>query len=344
MKKKRSLGETFLYLLNTIFAILLLFCYVLPFMPPKLAPSLSILSLTFPALYLINILFLVSWVLRLKKKFLLSAMVIGIGLLYFNNLYKIQGKKVLLNDDIKVMSYNVRLFNHFNWKKDSTTASKTYDFIEEKSPDILVVQEYYKDHKKSFSFPYKYEKYRKTSGKFGLAIFSKYPVINSGSLDLEQSANNIIYADIVKNIDTIRVYNIHLESFKLNTSKENFGEKDSEKLLARIKSAFVKQAEQIAVFEKHEKQWNGKKIIAGDFNNTPFSWVYNQVSKDKLDAFEEAGSGLGKTFDYFYPMRIDYILTSQDFVINDYQKFSVKYSDHFPIMARLQLKKTKNNN
>ena len=171
-----------------------------------------------------------------------------------------------------------------------------------------------------------------------MAIFSKYEIINSGSLDLENSANNIIFADIIKVKDTIRVYNIHLESLKMNTAKENFGEKNSDKLLQRMKASFKKQAKQVELFLEHEKKWNGKKILCGDFNNTAFSWVYRQLSENKQDAFKIAGKGLGKTFNYLYPLRIDFILVDLNFEVNNFKTFEVPYSDHFPILARIKLK------
>ena len=86
---------------------------------------------------------------------------------------------------------------------------------------------------------------------------------------------------------------------------------------------------------KHEKQWLGKKIICGDFNNTTFSWVYRNIGKNKKDAFIEAGKGFGKTFDFWFPLRIDFILTDNTIEINHFKTFDVAYSDHFPILARI---------
>ncbi|MGB1283617.1 MAG: endonuclease/exonuclease/phosphatase family protein, partial [Polaribacter sp.] len=171
--------------------------------------------------------------------------------------------------------------------------------------------------------------------KFGLAIYSKYKIINSGSLDLENSSNNIIFVDIVKQKDTIRVYNLHLESLKINPNKENFGQENSEKLLKRLENSFKKQAHQTKKFLAHEQQWKGKKIVCGDFNNTSYSWVYNQISKNKKDAFVEAGKGFGKTFNYWFPMRIDFIFMDETLKVNQFKTFSVEYSDHFPIQARI---------
>ena len=164
-------------------------------------------------------------------------------------------------------------------------------------------------------------------------------MINMGSLDIANSANNIIYADILKNKDTIRIYNLHLESLKINPNKQNFGEATSDKLIERMKSSFQKQATQVEQFLEHEKLWIGKTIVCGDFNNTAFSWVYRQISKKKQDAFKEAGKGLGKTFNYPYPLRIDFILPDHNFEVNNFKTFEVPYSDHYPILARLKLKK-----
>ena len=80
---------------------------------------------------------------------------------------------------------------------------------------------------------------------------------------------------------------------------------------------------------------NSKKIILGDFNNTAYSWVYQKIKSGKKDAFIEAGNGFGKTFNYPFPMRIDFILTSTDIDINQFKTFNESFSDHFPIQANL---------
>ena len=81
-----------------------------------------------------------------------------------------------------------------------------------------------------------------------------------------------------------------------------------------------------------------KKILCGDFNNTAFSWVYRELSKNKQDAFKEAGKGLGRTFNYWYPLRIDFILLDSSFNVNNFKTYNVPYSDHYPILARVNLK------
>ena len=325
-------------LVNSILAILLLLSYLLPYISPEKVPIFTIISLAVPVLLALNIFFIIYWIIKLKKYFTISLISIILGIGYISNIYKFSEKKIFLNDDLKVMSYNVRLFNHYNWSTDSTIVKKISSFIAEKEPDVLSIQEYYDAENLQLKYPYQFIKTKSNFNKFGLAIFSKFKIINSGSLDLKESANNIIYTDILKDKDTIRVYNIHLESLKMNTSQENFGTKNSDKLLEQMEASFQKQAKQVELFLQHEKKWDGKKILCGDFNNTAFSWVYRELSNEKQDAFKEAGKGLGKTFNYWYPLRIDFILTDANFDINNFKTFNVPYSDHYPILARLNLK------
>ena len=168
-----------------------------------------------------------------------------------------------------------------------------------------------------------------------MAIYSKFPIINKGSLKLENTVNDIIFSDIIRDKDTIRIYNFHLQSLNISPKKENLGEKDSEKLIQKIEQNFLKQVAQTELFLAHEQKWKGKKIICGDFNNTAYSWVYNQISKNKKDAFIEAGISFGKTYNYWFPFRIDFIIADNSAKINQYTTFSEEYSDHYPILARI---------
>lgn len=336
-KKTFSFFTKLLYFINSIFAVVLLFSYGLPYVSPKNIPSLTIISLTVPFLISVNVAFLVYWLIKLKKHFIISALVLGVGLFISSPFYKISSKKVLLNEDVKVMSYNVRMFNFYKWIKDKTIDKKIVDFIHEKQPDILAIQEYYHSKKRKFDYKYSYFVPKSSNKNFGLAIFSKYKIINKGSLDFKRSSNNAIFVDILKGKDTVRVYNVHLQSLRINPDKENFGEENSEKLIKRLKFGFTLQALQTEQILKHQQKFKGKKIICGDLNNTAYSWVYKQLSKNKKDAFIEAGDGFGKSFNYFFPMRIDFILTDEDIEINHFVTLRKKYSDHFPILARINL-------
>ena len=336
-KKYTSILDRILFVLNSVAAIVLLFSYLLPYISPIKAPSLSILSLFVPLLFIINLGFLIFWSVRLKKYFLLSAVSILLGFGYISSIYKFSGKDTMQQGDLSLMSYNVKMFNHYHWNEDESLAEDTYNFITEQQPDVLALQEFFDNTEISFQYPHEYIKTKSKTNIFGLAIYSQYPIVNSGSLDLKDSANNIIFADIVKGQDTIRIYNLHLESMRLNPEKENFGEENSDRLFKRIKDAFQKQGYQAEKLLEHQENWKGKSVLCGDFNNTAFSWLYKQLASGRQDAFEEAGKGTGRTFDYKYPLRIDFILPDENFVVNYFETFDVPYSDHFPILARLEV-------
>lgn len=332
--KNLSPIDKVLYILNSILATLLLLSYLLQSISPATIPVFAILSLLVPFLMIINLLFSIYWLIKLKKQFLLSTTVLIIGTIFSTPFYKISGNNSSFNNDLKVMSYNVKSFDLFH-KNKNPQLENGYKFVATKNPDVITIQEFYKTDKNKFNFPYKYIKLRPNSAKFGMAIYSKYKIINSGSLDLKSAGNNIIFADILKEKDTIRVYNMHLESLRIKPDEENFGQENSEKLVERINSSFKIQAEQTVKFLAHEKQWKGKKIVCGDFNNTSYSWIYHQISKDKKDAYIESGTGFGKSYNYWFPLRIDFILTDNNAIINKFSTYSEKYSDHFPILAKI---------
>jgi endonuclease/exonuclease/phosphatase family metal-dependent hydrolase len=333
--KKLALLDKLLFVVNSILATVLLLSYLSYYISPNAISLISFLSLSVPFLILLNSGFTIYWLVKFKKHFLLSAIVLLIGYQDITKFYKFGEKKVLLTSDVKIMSYNVRMFNLYNWIEKDSVAHNIYDFITTKNPDILCLQEFHTAAKIGFKYPYKYIKTSNKNNHFGHAIFSKYKIINAGSLNFSNTSNNTIFADIVKNNDTIRVYNVHLESLKINPKKENFNQEISDKLRIRVENSFKKQANQAILIEEHLKKVNYKSIICGDFNNNAFSWAYHKLKTKKNDAFEVAGKGFGKTFDYHFPFRIDFILVDETIEINNFKTFDVPHSDHYPIMARL---------
>lgn len=334
--KKLSIIDKFIYFINTLLALALLVSYLLPYISPEKFPFLAILSLFVPALIIINSLFVLYWLIKLKKQLLLSTLILAVGWSFNSSLIQFTGKELSNEKGLSIMSYNVRMFNRWKWINNDSIGKNIIDFVKSKNADVVLFQEYYILEKEKLDYEYKYIETQKKDNKTGLAIYSKYPIINKGSLNLENTSNNIIFIDIIKEKDTVRIYNFHLQSLQLNTNEENFGQENSEKLIARLKESFKIQAEQTNVFLEHEKAWKGKKIVAGDFNNTSYSWVYNQIVNDKTDAFLEAGEGFGKTFNYWFPLRIDFILTDRNTSVNSYQSFQKqKNSDHFPILTNI---------
>ncbi|GAA4813453.1 hypothetical protein GCM10023330_21420 [Litoribaculum gwangyangense] len=238
------------------------------------------------------------------------------------------------------MNYNVRLFNLFEWISEKDVDTKIVDFIKKEAPDILCIQDFHprKDNSLAF-FKYRYEHLSQKKIKHGQAIFSQFPIVNSGSIEFPNTSNNAIFVDIVKGKDTIRVYNVHLQSLRINTQIDSLKNEDSERLFNRIETGFSMQQFQTELLLKHKGTCQYKVVICGDFNNTAFSYVYRKIKGDLKDTFKEAGHGFGRTYDFkFFPLRIDFIFSDEAFAVNGFKTFEEVYSDHYPIMATLSLK------
>jgi endonuclease/exonuclease/phosphatase family metal-dependent hydrolase len=329
-----------MFFFNSVVAFILLLSYILPLLPPKTFAALSVLGLGVPILIILNALFFIYWLVKIKKQLLLSLLILAIGYFIYGSLYKFSESKMVDNENnISIMNYNVRLFNLYKWIPINDTEEKLVNFIKTEAPDIIALQEYDPRESAKFSFyKYKYEKLLGKNKKYGQAIFSNYPILNSGSIEFPNTFNNAIYADVLKGKDTIRVYNIHLQSLRLDPKVENLTNGQSEIIFKGVGKTFKMQQSQTELFLKHAKACNYKMIICGDFNNTAFSYVYKQVKGDLIDTFKEAGNGFGRTYNFkFFPMRIDFIFADPAFSVNGFKTFDVEYSDHFPIMTKLSL-------
>ena len=111
----RKLVNKFIFLMNSIAAFALLLSYLLPYVSPKTFPLLSVLSLAVPILIVVNVIFLIYWVVLLNKKAILSLVVLVLGISHVTSLYKISGKSTEdTTDGISLLSFNVRSFNRFS--------------------------------------------------------------------------------------------------------------------------------------------------------------------------------------------------------------------------------------
>jgi endonuclease/exonuclease/phosphatase family metal-dependent hydrolase len=335
-----------MFFLNIVVILVTFIAYVLPFLAPKSFPILSVLTLFMPIFFILNAIFFVYWAVQFKKRLIVSGLVLLLGITFINKFYKFSAATFVIEEkDFTVMSYNVRLLNVFNWIDRDDVPSDIVDFINEKNPDILCIQEYAPSA--NIDLKVYRHRYIYTTGnqiKSGQAIFSKFPIINQGNIIFPNSSNNVVYADIKKGKDIIRVYNMHLQSIKIspdvNEIDENIdviNQQKSQKLLNRISKAFKQQQQQAEILREHKLKSIYPTIICGDMNNSAFSYVYRSIKGNMKDGFEEAGTGFGATYKFrYYPARIDYIFADEKMTIKNFENFpDFINSDHFPIMARL---------
>lgn len=337
--KGLKLFDKVMFVVNSFAATVLLLSYLLPYLEPKKFAFLSVLSLAVPVLIILNILFVVYWLLKVKRQLILSLFVLIIGYNYLFSLYKFSSsKQVKDNANISVMNYNVRLFNLFNWIEEDNVKLQIISFINAENPDVLCFQEYHSKDDIKLEGYYKFEDLSGERVKSGQAIYSKYPIINSGSVEFPNTSNNAIFADIRIKKDTVRIYNVHLQSSGINTKVENLKEESSQSLFNRVRETFKIQQSQMELFIKHKNSSNHKMIISGDFNNTAYSYVYKKIKGNLIDTFEEAGNGFGRTYDFkLFPVRIDFILADPSFTVNNFKTYDIRLSDHYPIKTEIKL-------
>ncbi|OYQ38592.1 endonuclease/exonuclease/phosphatase family protein [Flavobacterium aurantiibacter] len=344
---KLSWFNKVVFFFNWLLAAATIIAYLLPRIAPSLYPVLAALTLFLPALLIGNGLFLIFWVIQLKRQAALSLIVLLIGITFVNKFYGFRSNTnhEKQANEVKIVSYNVRLFNKFRWSDKRAVPLEISDFVKEQNPDILCIQEFSANADfHTEQFPYKHTTLRHKKIKTGQAIFSKYKIINSGVVSFPNSDAEAIFADVLIKADTVRVYNMHLESVritpsvnKINNDINELDQSKSEFMLRRIGRAFRKQQNQAEKLRLHRADIRFRTIVCGDMNNSAFSYVYRQIKGDLNDTFVEAGSGLGKTYDFkYYPARIDYILADKRFEVKDFDTFNeIQDSDHFPIATVL---------
>lgn len=365
---------------NIIAAVTLILGYCSAFVSPERFWISGFLSLGLPLVMITNILFIVYWLFVRKKLSLISLVTLAAGLNTFMNVFQVnfdnsvpeEIQKNRPDKLIKVVSFNVRLFDLYNWKDAKETRKKIFNLLEKEKADLICFQEYFTSDKGEFQntdtlekilgLPYHHIgniKNIRDTDHWGIATFSRFPVINKGTIVFSENIYNnaCIYSDIKIGADTLRIYNLHLQSihfveedyrFVENIKNENDKKriKGSQQILSKLKAAFPKRAHQSEVVAAHIKSCPYPVILCGDFNDPPTSYSYRTLfnSRPMEDAFVESGWGIGRTYTGSFPsFRIDYILYDERFNSYRYKKTKVKLSDHYPISCVIDLGEGKGN-
>jgi endonuclease/exonuclease/phosphatase family metal-dependent hydrolase len=322
--------------------VLLLLACAVPYISNENFSFLSFLSLAVPVLVVINFLFLLYWVFKRRKQLWLSLFVLAFGYFFLGTFVKLNSSEVeVLEEDLSIMSYNVRAFNAFGGLDNPNVFEDVKALVKKENPDIICFQEAGYERRKEYldDYPYQALEYIYMNGKVLLGFFSKYPIIKSDFVCFPDSPNNAAFADILYKNDTIRIYNAHLQSLGITPGSGIIKKEPKKKLFKKLTKKFKIQQQQAKMLEAHMNDNNYKQILCGDFNNTQFSNVYNLIKGEKQDTFIEKGSGYGRTLNFHkIPMRIDFILADKAFEVKSHKNYDVVYSDHYPVMASFELK------
>lgn len=367
---KKILRFSSLIKVLTIICLLgLLLAYLAPFVHPNTLKVLPFFGLAYPVILFFTLLLLVIWSFAKSKWALITLGVLLIGgKLHFRMIAIGSNEEQLPTEEniLNVMSYNVRLFDLYNSETENRFVNRNaiFNYIQTENPDIICFQEFYhQDKPTSFStrdsllqlldIKDYHERYaHKLRGRqnFGVAILSKYPMIAKGdvmfSTQGESDFNYCVFVDIVKNQDTFRIYNVHLQSIKLQQDDysvfeegrmETVEKKSTIRLLIdKLRIAYPKRAEQARTVAEHIQTSPYPTIVCGDFNDTPLSYAYNQFDRILVDAFRNCSSGIGSTYVGKVPAgRIDYIFHTPNLKSTHFVIQNEAFSDHRAISCKI---------
>jgi endonuclease/exonuclease/phosphatase family metal-dependent hydrolase len=288
--------------------------------------------------------------------------VINIFPFNFSSSFSIQKKP----ESIRVMSWNVEQFNILHHKDHPEVKQEMLDLINQYDPDIACFQEvvagdkkkginYFPDIQKALRFvdnlySYSLKDDFDKDHHFGRVIFSKFPIIKKQTVVNYPNDYNATfqYIDVLKDNDTIRIFNVHLQSLKFSRANLSYLDKaglnsdsnitESKSIVSKIKTGFIKRSLQANFIKDEINHSPYPVIVCGDFNDVPNSYAYETIGAGLQNAFVEKGSGIARTFTGISPtLRIDNIFADKKFIIVQFARVKKLLSDHFPILADLVL-------
>lgn len=342
--------------------------YLSVFISPEKIWLLAFFGLAYPFLLVINILFVIFWIYKKKLFFFLSLLAIFLGWNYLGTYIQIPVKTSNKNietikDPFNFLSFNVRLFDLYNWNENENTPNEIFEFINSNQFDFICFQEFFTKNNGELSenailkkFNTKYYTHidytiENKDYNYGIATLSRYPIVNRGVINFSNSSNSSIYTDVLINKDTIRIFNNHLQSIRFNKNNYSFitnskALKEDERLKEikdisfRLRDAFIKRASQANILAKHIENSPYPVIVCGDFNDVPVSYTYRTMKKNLDDSFIEAGQGIGTTYMGKFPaFRIDFIFHSKEIKCTDFDIPNVRLSDHYPVTSEFTLER-----
>ena len=179
---------------------------------------------------------------------------------------------------------------------------------------------------------------------FGLAVLSRYPILNKEAIRFENDKNNSAMSlDLLIDGDTVRVFNLHLSS--IGFEKEDYeaarnvgDEANRSRLFTRLANAWNKRAMQAEAVAEAIGASPYPTVVAGDFNDTPVSYASQQMRRELNDAFAavrpQNAALLGSTYIGDLPfLRIDQIWASEELHVREYITSDIELSDHRPVLA-----------
>jgi endonuclease/exonuclease/phosphatase family metal-dependent hydrolase len=365
----RKLIRKILIYLTWIVAILLSLANLSVFISPELFWPIAFLGLLFPFLLILNTALFFYWIIRIRKLLVLSLIALLVSWPNVQHTFQLSGDQETLTEKrkssdkkLKILTYNVQVFNLLGSNTFGEKQEEMLQKIKAENPDIICLQEFYTNQGKGLNistidnmlsaYPYKHVYWinKSSVAKYGLVIYSKYPIIKKGSIGFQDSYNASIYSDILFEEDTLRLFNNHLQSIKFNrddyqfiSNQSKFNQKEKLKAVQdisnRLKRAFIKRSDQANLLSRKIEKSPHPVIVCGDFNDTPVSYTYRKIKGKLDDTFVNAGIGFANTYVGKFPSyRIDFVFHSKEMETKSFGVPQIEYSDHYPVTAEIVLR------
>lgn len=365
----RTIARKTFIVLNVVTIFFYLFSCLAPFVKPTSSWFISFFGLAFPFLLALMILFIFILLVLRKKLVLLSIFIVLLGfksiLVFwgFNAPSKFKPDKEA--GHIRIASWNVARF--LEWKRNNSEKSQTrlkmLKQIKEQDADILCLQEFFYSPNDKFyhnvkeiqdmGYPWFCFSYDPDGDDqyIGSAIFSKYPIIDTGVVRYFRPSmpEALIYADVKIKEDTIRMFTTHLQSVQFrqrdfeaiseirNANDSMFA--NSKTVLSKLRKAMKYRSTQAEIVRQILDDSLYPVFFCGDLNDVPNSFTYFNIRGGMQDAFLKKGFGIGRTYASLSPtLRIDYMFCDKNFQINQFTRLQKSLSDHFMLLADVKLK------
>ena len=327
-----------------------LLCYIGALISPQVFWPSVFLCYAIPVVLVFNIVLLPAlFFLKKRSSMLFPAIAILAGLPFILVTWRYTNPRPGNGVTISVLSYNAKLFRtaetyskfsqqQINWVSNDTSAIKCIqEFSTNDRWKELNIKKRISD-KGYYAYTFKSRGPNNDHNR-GMAIFTRYPVIDSGVVwDDPTYTNAIIFVDVKVNDKPLRIYNVHLASMNLGLAKykdpSDYGEK-IRMLLYKLKQGGTKRTDEVDKLIAHAKTSPYPFLICGDFNELPYGYNYRKLRSKFQGSFEEAGKGFGFSLhSKLFFIRIDHHFHSDHIRA---MKFLVDrsntISDHFPTRA-----------
>lgn len=367
---RRPLYQKILIFINICIVLAYLFVCLVPFVNTSVNWYFALPGIIFPILFFVLLGFIIFWIIVKSKFFWVSVITVILGFQQIAAVFSFHLPSDFSDEKqpntLRVLQWNVMSFDQPDERNMIESGLHSYraqmlGVIKEQNADVICLEEFYESKDtaifqsnitliKRMGYPYHYFvalKREHNANQSGVAIFSKYPMTDTASFDFNRNkrGQHLIYADIKVKDKTFRIFATHLIAINFadwdNERSENDESASYSKLFKKLLRGYT--------FRYHQALFVGKQIaaspypavICGDFNDIPNSSTYFNIKGDLQDPFLKKGFWTGRTtrksFGIISPtLRIDYILASKKFKVNQFKIVHVPYSDHYPVKTDLQ--------